>query len=124
MTRYKTKMVIVMRTDLQMTKGKMIAQGSHAVLALANEIKDSGIQEQQELLNTWYNESFAKVCVRVDSQTALEEIHDAALENGIPVKLITDNGWTMFKGQPTDTCIALFGRSEDLDKLTGCLKLL
>lgn len=29
----KTKQVIVMRTDLNMRKGKMIAQGSHASIA-------------------------------------------------------------------------------------------
>lgn len=120
----KTKMVIVMRKDLNMTKGKYVAQGSHASLGVVLDIQRNENQKHKEVLNKWLSESFVKVCVLVKSRDELHDIHKKAVEQGDAVKLITDKGLTMFDGQKTDTCLAILGYREDVDKLTGHLRLL
>lgn len=119
-----TKMVIVMRKDLNMTKGKYVAQGSHAALGTVLGIQNSDNVHHKEILNKWLNAAFVKVCVSVNSLEELHEIYDKAVEQGEATVLITDNGLTMFNGVKTDTCLAILGYREDLDKITGHLKLL
>ena len=124
-----TKQVIVMRKDLNMRKGKMIAQGSHASMAfltrrMINEYKGYPIilwPAAQE----WLDNSFVKICVSVDSEAELLEIAYKAKEAGLETHMITDAGLTEFGGIPTDTCVAIGPNySEDIDKITGHLKLL
>lgn len=119
-----TKMVIVMRKDLQMTKGKYVAQGSHASLGVVNWIEYNGTESHKEILNTWFDETFVKVTVYVESLDELYTIYHLAKEKELPVRLITDNGLTMFNGMKTDTCLAILGEREKVDEVTGHLKLL
>ncbi|WP_025909348.1 aminoacyl-tRNA hydrolase [Priestia flexa] len=119
-----TKMVIVMRKDLNMTKGKYVAQGSHAALGVVLDIQKSQSVHHHMILNKWLNESYVKVCVFVKSLEELHELNKNAIDQGEAVKLITDNGLTMFNGEKTDTCLAILGYREDVDKLTGHLRLL
>lgn len=130
-----SKMVIVMRADLNMRKGKMIAQGSHAVLGVIldmmkkeetnNTINLKLVVNKYSDLDNWINGIFTKVTVKVNSDEELLEIYNKALESNLPVKLITDNGLTEFHGVKTNTCIAIGpANSEVIDKITGHLKLL
>jgi PTH2 family peptidyl-tRNA hydrolase len=120
----KTKQVIVIRKDLNMRKGKMVAQGSHASMAFLTRRlqKNEPITEIQK---EWLDNSFAKICVSVDSEQELLEIEQKAKEMGVECHLITDNGLTEFKNIPTKTCLALGpDKSEILDQISGELKLL
>ena len=74
---------------------------------------------------TWILGSFAKVCVRCNSEEELMAILDKAIDLGLEVHLITDSGRTEFHGQPTRTCLAI-GPDEDskIDQVTGHLELL
>jgi len=119
-----TKMVIVMRKDLHMTKGKYVAQGSHASLGNVLRIQESGTDKQKDVLEKWLNESFVKVCVYVNSLEELHSIYQQAKNNGEAVQLITDNGLTMFDGVKTDTCLSILGYRKDVDAITGHLRLL
>lgn len=119
-----TKMVIVMRKDLKMTKGKYVAQGSHASLGNVLNIQKNGTDKQKEILDTWLRDSFVKVCLYVNSLEELHEIYQKAVDNGEAVQLITDNGLTMFKGIKTDTCLSILGYRKDVDAITGHLNLL
>jgi PTH2 family peptidyl-tRNA hydrolase len=69
--------------------------------------------------------SFAKVCVRCNSEEELMAIHDKAIEMGLEVHLITDSGRTKFQGQPTRTCLVI-GPDDvsKIDLVTGHLELL
>jgi len=120
----KTKMVIVMRKDLQMTKGKYVAQGSHASLGVVKWIEYNGSEKHKEILNKWFDETFVKVTVYVKNSDELHSIYNLAKEKGLAVNLITDNGLTMFNGVKTDTCLAILGERENVDEVTGHLKLL
>lgn len=123
-------------------KGKMIAQGAHASIAFLTrrieELADGvrrptekdGDLDHREYLNLtpamieWMRDSFAKVCVRVDSEQELMEIYQKAQDLGLEVHLVKDSGRTEFK-EPTITCLAIGpDYSEKIDEVTGHLKLL
>lgn len=114
------KQIIVMRTDLGMRKGKMIAQGAHASLKVLLDHTASW-----EAKDEWISGTFTKICLRVDSEEELLELHSIAMLAGLHSALITDAGRTEFKGIPTNTCLAIGPEfPEDLDPVTGHLKLL
>lgn len=112
-----------MRKDLNMRKGKMVAQGSHASMAFLTPSVES--PPNSEDIKEWMENGLTKVCVGVDSEQELLEIYQRAQAAGLCVHLITDYGFTEFGGVPTRTCLAIGpNRNEDIDKITGYLKLL
>lgn len=113
------KQVIALRTDLNMRKGKMVAQGAHAsVAAIVNNVPDRRIDE-------WLEGAFTKICVGVDSELALLDLYEKAQSANLLTALITDNGTTEFGGVKTRTCVAIGpDTNERLDPITGHLKLL
>jgi peptidyl-tRNA hydrolase, PTH2 family len=123
------KQVIVMRHDLKMRRGKQIAQGAHASMAFLTRrlqskssirLDDFSANEQ-----IWMMGSFAKVCVRCNSEDELMSIHGKAIEIGLEVHLITDSGRTEFHEQPTRTCLAIGpDDASKIDQVTGHLELL
>lgn len=119
-----TKMVIVVRKDLCMTKGKYVAQGSHASLGLVLDMLKHEDEHTQAILEKWFSESSTKICVYVKSLDELHEVKNKAVEKGEAVKLITDSGLTMFHGEKTDTCLAILGYRNNVDEITGHLQLL
>ena len=125
------KQVIVMRKDLGMRKGKMIAQGAHAslkVLLDAGELDDARTTFTLALspaAATWLGGRFTKVCVSVDSEAALDAIIEKARAAGLPCALIVDAGHTEFHGVPTKTCCAVGPAwADEVDAITGGLPLL
>jgi PTH2 family peptidyl-tRNA hydrolase len=123
------KQVIVMRHDLKMRRGKQIAQGSHASMSfICRRLQAKGsvsLDDFIEAQQIWLTGSFAKICVRVNSEEELMEIHDKAIEAGIEVHLIIDSGKTEFHGKPTRTCLAIGpDESGKIDAVTGHLELL
>ena len=120
------KQVIVMRNDLNMRKGKMIAQGAHAsIMFLVRRLCDADAGAKDQAIQEWLNHGMTKICVRVDSEADLLEIAQKAEDAGLTVHVITDAGHTEFGGIPTKTCLAI-GPDEDekIDAVTGHLKLL
>jgi peptidyl-tRNA hydrolase, PTH2 family len=124
------KQVIVMRKDLGMRKGKMIAQGAHAslkVLVDRARLDDSALAiALDEPTREWLvSGRFTKVCVSVDSEAALDDVVARAAAAGIPCALIVDSGRTEFHGVPTKTCCAVGPAwADDVDAITGSLPLL
>jgi PTH2 family peptidyl-tRNA hydrolase len=113
------KQVIVIRKDLNMRKGKMIAQGAHAsLLAFLNTKSDLPLQE-------WLNGIYTKICVSVNSEQELLDVYNKAKELGISCSLIQDCGLTEFNGIPTYTAVAVGpDYNEKIDSITGNLPLL
>ena len=125
------KQVIVMRKDLNMRKGKMIAQGAHASLRVilqagaANAERTSYTIQMTEPMAAWMTGRFMKIAVSVDSEAALDAIVEKARAANVPVALITDAGTTEFHGVPTKTCCAVGPAwAEEVDAITGGLPLL
>ncbi len=118
------KQVIVMRHDLKIRRGKQIAQGAHASMAFLTRRLQSrttiGMNDFSPNEQTWILGSFAKVCVRCNSEEELMAIHDKAIDLGLEVHLITDSGRTEFHGQPTRTCLAIGpDEASKIDQVTG-----
>ena len=68
------KQIIVMRKDLKMRRGKEIAQGSHASLAVVlNAMKKNDDTfkfnvEKNSPWDKWLNGGFTKICVSCNSE--------------------------------------------------------
>ena len=129
-----TKQVIVIRKDLKMRKGKMVAQGAHASM---KAILDEGLHEKWEIgldtltipltneMRDWLTGIFTKVCVSVDSEEELLNIYKQAEDQGMVCSLIQDVGKTEFNGVPTYTAVAVGpAEVEIVNTITGHLKLL
>jgi PTH2 family peptidyl-tRNA hydrolase len=126
------KQVIVMRKDLNMRKGKMIAQGAHASLKVlldrgaASDDRSTFTLAMTPAMVSWIvTGRFAKVCVGVQSEGELDAIVERARAAGLPVALIVDSGKTEFHGVPTKTCCAVGPAwADEVDAITGALTLL
>jgi len=123
---YKYKQVIIMRKDLNLRKGKHIAQGAHASInafVMAQKICPA-------IAIDWFNGPATKICVHVPSEIQLLEIIEKVknftqISYKIPHALITDAGYTEFKGVPTITCGAVGPYFvEVIDQFTKDLPLL
>jgi len=113
------KQVIVVRTDLEMGKGKIAAQVGHACVMGAEHVRKSNPE--------WFNEWWAgqeKVVVKVSGIKELQEIKRHAIELNLPWSEVSDAGHTQL-APGTTTCISIGPAPENLiDKVTGNLKLL
>jgi PTH2 family peptidyl-tRNA hydrolase len=126
----KVKQVIVMRKDLNMSKGKMVTQGCHASIAfLTNKMKDNLSNPEalwwvnlSQAEKEWVYGTFFKVCVGVDSEKELLDIGYNAVMLGLSVKYIEE---TTGFDKPTVTCLAIGpDYSSKIDPVTKHLKLL
>ncbi|MDY6946953.1 MAG: aminoacyl-tRNA hydrolase [Pseudomonadota bacterium] len=123
------KQVIVLRKDLNMRKGKMVAQGAHAslraILMLGHQEQNNFVIPLDPRLEPWLLGRFKKICVSVNSEAQLLALHEAAQAAGLICALIKDAGLTEFGNVPTYTALAVGPDREDLvDAITGTLPLL
>ena len=123
------KQVIVVRKDLGMRKGKMVAQGAHAsikaILDLCSRTGDTLTLNMDDRIKPWIEGLFKKICVSVNSEQELLDVYQQALDAGVISSLIRDSGLTEFNGVPTLTVVAVGpDRSDKIDLITGKLPLL
>ncbi len=113
------KQVIVVRTDLEMGKGKIAAQVGHACVLGAENVRKSN----PKWFNEWWNGQ-EKIVVKVPDPKELEEVKKHAIDLGLPWSEVTDAGHTQI-APGTTTCISIGPAPEEIvDKITGDLKLL
>mgnify|MGYP001770688159 FL=1 len=118
------KMVVVVRSDLDMGKGKIAAQVAHAAVSLVLEVQGSRNATWKEWLEDWLNQGQPKVVVKVNGLEELMKRKEMAERLGLPVAVIVDAGKTQVE-PGTVTCLGIGpGPSELIDKVTGDLKLL
>jgi peptidyl-tRNA hydrolase, PTH2 family len=122
------KQVIVMRKDLKCRKGKLIAQGAHAslgaILSLCQQDGNRLILEMDDRTRPWLTGRFKKICVYVNSEAELLEVHEQAKAAGLITSLIKDAGLTEFNGVATLTCCGIGpDRADKIDAVTGQLPL-
>lgn len=110
----------------------MIAQACHASIAfLTRPLTDNWDREIEprriwdEATQIWMEDGFTKIGLQVDSDAELKDLCEKAKDAGLKAYLIVDNGTTEFNGRPTATCLAIGPDfSDEIDKITGNLKLL
>ena len=123
------KQIIIIRKDLNMRKGKMIAQGSHArrqaIFQQGTFTEDSFILKKDNRFWYWLTNNFKKIVVSVNSEAELLEYYELAKSKNILCSLIKDSGLTEFKGVPTYTAVAIGPDLDNVvDEITKSLPLL
>ncbi|MBS7658040.1 MAG: peptidyl-tRNA hydrolase Pth2 [Candidatus Bathyarchaeia archaeon] len=117
---FKYKQVIVVRSDLKMSKGKIAVQVAHAAVSAAEKARNMNEKEWQE----WIQEGQKKVVVKVKSLEELLKLMKESEKAGLPTVLIEDKGLTEIP-PGTITCLGIGpALSEKIDKITGNLPLL
>lgn len=120
LSEFRYKMVIVFRSDLQLSKGKVAVQAGHAAVSAAEEAR----KRKKEWWDDWLGEGQRKIAVKVKSEKELLELEKLAEEFALPCALIVDRGLTEIPPN-TITCLGIGpAPSEKVDKLTGNLLLL
>ena len=126
----KVKQVIVMRKDLNLSKGRLVTQGAHASIAFLTDKMKANLSNPEALWwvnlsqaeKEWIYGTFYKVCLSVDSEKELLDIGCHAVLIGLSVKYIEE---TTGFDKPTITCIAIGpDYSSKIDPVTKHLKLL
>ncbi|XP_059164691.1 peptidyl-tRNA hydrolase 2, mitochondrial-like [Physella acuta] len=114
------KMVLVVRTDLKMGKGKIGAQCAHAAVAAVEKIS----YDNPAALKYWQRHGQPKVVVKVDDEAALYNIIKDADACNIRTCLISDAGRTQIAPGSKTVLAVGPGPASEIDKITGHLKLL
>ncbi|KAH6640708.1 peptidyl-tRNA hydrolase PTH2-domain-containing protein [Chaetomium tenue] len=122
------KMVLVVRTDLGMTKGKIAAQCSHATLAcykaLTRAAQQAPSSAEGRILRAWEGAGQAKIAVQVKSEDELLELMGKARGLGVTARVIADQGRTQIAAG-SRTVLGVGPAPKSLvDMVTGHLKLL
>lgn len=130
------KQVIIIRKDLNMRKGKIVAQACHASMEAFlhffnkknqnDKILYTANIEKNSILDKWLNGIYTKICLYVNSEKELVSIYETIKSNtNIPCCLIEDCGLTEFHEVKTKTCVGIGPYwSDEIDKYTHSLKLL
>jgi PTH2 family peptidyl-tRNA hydrolase len=114
------KQAIILRTDLGMGKGKMVAQGAHASLHAFQKT----VEKSKEIAYAWEEEGCRKIVLRAASERELMTLFEKAKKTGLPVTYIRDAGATQLEAG-TITALGIGPwKSEEIDEVTKHLKLL
>ena len=112
------KLVIAVRGNLKLSRGKLAAQVAHAAVSCALRAQKHDRRE----FRAWFDER--KVTVRVPDEAALHVLQADARAAGLTTALVRDAGRTELAAG-TVTCLGLGPAGEaELDPLTGELSLL
>lgn len=128
-TQEECKLVLVVRTDLGMTKGKIAAQCGHATLACYKQLsraaaKNGPASTEARLLQRWERHGQAKVAVQVKGVEEMDLLLGKAQSLGVTAEVIVDAGRTQI--DPGSTTVLGVGPAPKsmVDQITGHLKLL
>jgi len=110
------KQVLLMRTDLKMSPGKLAAQAAHAAVKAAEVAPRKDLDE-------WNTNGCTKIVLAIDSEVAAIDFYKAAVAAYLPVSLICDEGRTEVR-PGTVTGVGI-GPAPDghIDAITGHLEL-
>eukprot|EP00897_Mesotaenium_endlicherianum_P002430 jgi/Mesen1/2214/ME000152S01305 len=113
------KMVLCVRNDLKMGKGKVAAQCSHATLGLYKKI----LKRAPKALARWEESAQVKVVLRLDTEEDMLLLQSKAKAAGIPTHITVDAGRTQIAPN-SRTVMSVLGPVDIVDDVTGHLKLL
>jgi PTH2 family peptidyl-tRNA hydrolase len=113
------KVVAVVRSDLDISKGKTAVQVAHAAVMCALESRTKA----KPWFDRWVDGGQRKVVVKAPDLNALRELHARAVREGLVAVLVQDAGLTEVE-PGTTTCLGIGPAPDEvLDKITGQLPL-
>ncbi|XP_053696591.1 probable peptidyl-tRNA hydrolase 2 [Sabethes cyaneus] len=114
------KMILIVRNDLKMGKGKIAAQCGHAAVGAY----EGALKKTPSILRKWQNGGQAKIAVKVETEQQLMEVYRTAKANNLNCCMIRDAGRTQI--EPNTKTVLAIGPApkEVIDMITGHLKLL
>lgn len=113
-----TKLILCVRKDLKMGRGKIASQCSHAVLGIYKKFGKEAVREK------WEDDGEPIVCLSVNSEDELFCLEKRAEKNKLTTYTVCDNGSTQVESGSRTVLAIGPGPSERIDKITGHLKLL
>ncbi|KAK1136314.1 hypothetical protein K0M31_000877 [Melipona bicolor] len=116
------KMVLVVRSDITMGKGKTAAQCAHAAVECYRQI--SANKKYQEIYESWLMQGQPKIVLRISNEEKLMLLASNARKAGLIISIIKDAGRTELKAGTTSTLGIGPGPKHLIDDLTVHLKLL
>ncbi|MFX1319549.1 MAG: peptidyl-tRNA hydrolase Pth2 [Promethearchaeota archaeon] len=117
---FEYKQMLVIRTDLKMSRGKLAVQVAHAAVSSAEEARKHAPASWRK----WLWEGQKKVAVKVPTEADLVALYENAQRAGLPSYLVRDRGLTEL---PPGTITVLgIGPApvKNVDKITSKLQLL
>jgi len=120
MTQY--KMVMVVNSELMMGAGKVAGQVAHAAVGMYRLLVDEQ-QRYGEMLLTWEQFGETKIVLKGLNAAHLRELQNKAGSIGLPHYAVQDAGKTQI-APGSLTVIAIFGKSETVNEVTGQLALM
>lgn len=114
------KMVLAVRTDLKMGKGKMCAQCSHAAVGSCSVLR----RKQPSVYKRYSREGQKKIVVRVGSEEALLRLQEEARGLKLVSYLVCDAGHTQLAPNTLTVLAVGPGPVSLVDRVTGSLKLM
>ncbi|KAG5719302.1 hypothetical protein E4T56_gene13278 [Termitomyces sp. T112] len=114
------KLVLVVRTDLKLTPGKIAAQCGHATLACYKAL----IKVNPQLVRHWERTGQAKIALKGTSEEQLLELEAIAKSLNLCARSIQDQGLTQVE-EGTRTVLGIGPAPVNMiDEVTGKLRLL
>lgn len=114
------KCVVLVRTDIKMSKGKTAAQVAHAAVSCALQ----SLKRHPSVFSEWNSGGQKTVALKVASKQDLFLFKEAAEARGIVTGLVTDAGRTEVE-PGTVTCLGIGPAKESqIDGITGELAML
>ena len=113
------KMVLVVRNDLKMGKGKAAAQCCHATLSAYKQAR----RKNPDMLRVWECSGQQKVTVKVETEEELLTLLAKARSLGLVAAVIADAGRTQIAAGSRTVLAVGPGPEELVDQVTGGLKL-
>ena len=112
-------MVLIVRSDLKLSSGKVVAQTGHAAVEVALIAK----RKEADLLARWRSEGARKIALKVPDEESLRYLYEKAKNSGLVTYLVKDAGHTEIP-PGTFTVVGILGPRRSVDILVGGLSLL
>jgi len=113
------KLVLVVRNDLKMGKGKAAAQCCHASVMAYRQAE----RKEQSLLKLWLMSGQRKVVVKTEDEQSIHQIQKTARSLGLLTNVVHDAGHTQVPSGSLTVLGVGPGPTDLVDKATGHLKL-
>jgi PTH2 family peptidyl-tRNA hydrolase len=111
------KQVVVLRTDLGLSVGKMAAQACHASVSAL-------LMAEHDEIRAWLEYGQTKIVLEAASEELLRRLAEQCEEEGLPFQLIADAGRTEVEAGTVTALGVGPAEGQKIDRVTGKLGLL